>query len=582
MRYLALATDYDGTLAHDGHVSDAVIRALGRLRATGRKLVLVTGRELDPLIALFPEIAIFDLVVAENGGVLLDPQTRTLELLTEPPDERLVETLRARQVTPLAVGRTIIATWTPNEVAVLGAIRDLGLEQNVIFNKGAVMVLPPGVTKASGLSAALERLRLSPHNLVAVGDAENDHSMLRYAECGAAVANAVPMLKSDADLVLAGDHGDGVVELVDALAEGDLAVSPPVRERRKILVGHRVDGEEVTIPPAGTSLLVAGSSASGKSTLATGMLERLAAQGYQFCVIDPEGDYASLPGAIHLGGPGRGPVADEVLTALEKPTTNVVVSLVGLELHDRPPFFAALLPGIQERRVHTGRPHWILVDETHHLLPVDWKPAPTTLSQELSGMIYVTVHPGSVSPAVLATVRVVAALGEDPAGALSQFAQGSHRPAPVVTGETPERGEALLWFLESATAPFRLRIAPAASDRTRHRRKYAEGSLPPDRSFYFRGPGDRLNLRAQNLVLFSQIADGVDDETWLHHLRRGDYSSWLREAIKDGELADEVHAIETETARSAARVRRAAESAAESRRRVRAAIEERYTLPATG
>jgi HAD superfamily hydrolase (TIGR01484 family) len=578
MRYLALAADYDGTLAHDGHVSDAVVRALGRLRATGRKLLLVTGRELDSLISIFPESAIFDLIVAENGGVLFDPQTRTVALLTQPPDERLVETLRARQVAPLAVGRTIIATSTPNEVPVLGAIRDLGLEQNVIFNKGAVMVLPPGVTKASGLGAALERLRLSPHNLVAVGDAENDHSMLRFAECGAAVANAVAMLKSDADLVLTGDDGDGVIELVDALAEGDLAVSPPVRQRRTILLGHRVDGKEVTIPPAGTSLLVAGSSASGKSTLATGMLERLAAQGYQFCVVDPEGDYESLPGTIHLGGPDRAPVADEVLTALQKPGTNVVVSLMGLELHDRPPFFAALLPGMQELRVQTGRPHWILVDETHHLLPLRWEPAPTTLTQELSGMIYVTVHPGSVSPAVLATVRVVAALGEDPAGALRQFAEASHRSAPVVTGETPERGEALLWFLESDTAPSRLRIAPAESDRTRHRRKYAEGSLPPDRSFYFRGPGDRLNLRAQNLVLFSQIAEGVDDETWLHHLRRGDYSSWMREAIKDGELADEVQGIEAERFATSG----VAESAAESRRRVRAAIEARYTLPATG
>src|SRR5262249_54527734 len=154
-----------------------------------------------------------------------------------------------------------------------------------------------------------------------------------------------------------------------ALAEGDLTATPLARQRRTILLGHRVDGAEVTIPPAGTSLLVAGSSASGKSTLATGGLERLAAQGYQFCVIDPERDYEWLPGAIHLGGPDRAPVTAEVVTALDKPGANVVVSLVGLELHDRPPFFAALLPGLQELRVQTGRPHWILVDETHHLLP---------------------------------------------------------------------------------------------------------------------------------------------------------------------------------------------------------------------
>ena len=227
MRYLALAADYDGTLARNGQVGEGTIRALERLRATGRRLVLVTGRELDELLAIFADVALFDLVVAENGGVLFDPKTRTVEPLAGAPPERFVEALRARGIAPLAVGRTIVATWSPNEVAVLEVIRDLGLELHVIFNKGAVMVLPPEITKASGLMAALDRLRLSPHNVVAVGDAENDHSMLRLAEYGAAVANAVPMLKEGADLVLDRDHGEGVAELVDLLVENDLAARRP-------------------------------------------------------------------------------------------------------------------------------------------------------------------------------------------------------------------------------------------------------------------------------------------------------------------------------------------------------------------
>jgi len=202
---------------------------------------------------------------------------------------------------------------------------------------------------------------------------------------------------------------------------------------------------------------------------------------------------------------------------MEKPSANVVVSLVGLPLNDRPGFFATLLSRLQELRVQTGRPHWILVDETHHLLPVDWEPAPTVLTQELTGMIYVTVHPGSVSRAVLATVTTVAALGEDPAATLDDFARAVGRAEPHVTGEPPAAGEALLWVLDSGEPPFMLRVAPSESDRTRHRLKYAEGALPPDRSFYFRGPGKRLNLRAQNLVLFSQIADCVDDVASAHY-----------------------------------------------------------------
>jgi hypothetical protein len=103
-------------------------------------------------------------------------------------------------------------------------------------------------------------------------------------------------------------------------------------------------------------------------------------------------------------------------------------------------------------------------------------------------------------------------------------------------------------------------------ERRRHRRKYAEGELPADRSFYFRGPDQRLNLRAQNLKVFLQMAEGIDEATWRHHLENGDVAGWLREAIKDPELADEVAAL--------ARRRLPGD---ESRQQVRALIQERYT-----
>ncbi|HEX7216988.1 MAG TPA: phosphoglycolate phosphatase, partial [Methylomirabilota bacterium] len=131
-------------------------------------------------------------------------------------------------------------------------------------------------------------------------------------------------------------------------------------------------------------------------------------------------------------------------------------------------------------------------------------------------------------------------------------------------------GEALFWPPHGDAAPLAFRASAPRAERQRHVRKYAEGELGPDRSFYFRGPQDRLNLRAQNLGLFVQIAEGVDDETWLHHLRRGDYSRWFRDAIKNEDLAGEAATIEAT----------ADASAADSRARIRAAIDQRYTLPA--
>jgi HAD superfamily hydrolase (TIGR01484 family) len=249
VRYLALATDYDGTLAHHGRVADSTWAALRRLRASGRKVVLVTGRELPDLHTVCPSLDLFDRVVAENGGLLYRPATREEQLLAPAPPGEFVRALRERGVEPLSVGRTIVATWEPHENTVRQTIRDLGLELQVLFNKGAVMILLAGVNKATGLDAALAELQLSPHNVVAVGDAENDHAFLARCACAVAVANALPLLKEHADLVTAADHGAGVEELIAELLADDLGNREGLLSRRHIPLGQRPEGKEVRLPP---------------------------------------------------------------------------------------------------------------------------------------------------------------------------------------------------------------------------------------------------------------------------------------------------------------------------------------------
>src|SRR5262249_50213349 len=289
MRYLALAADYDGALAHHGRVAKSTLAALGRLRDSGRRLLLVTGRELNDLRSTFPHLDVFDRVVAENGALLYHPAQHAEKVLAPPPPPAFVAELQRRGVGPLSVGKAIVATWEPHQGTGLAIIRDLGLELQVIFNKGAVMVLPSGVNKATGLEAALEELGLSPHNAVGVGDAENDHAFLALCEGSVAVANALPAVKEKADLVTRGDHGAGVEELIARLVKDDLADLAPRLDHHAILLGKCADETEERIPPYGMNVLVAGSSGSGKSTLTTGVLERLAAANYQYAVIDPEG-----------------------------------------------------------------------------------------------------------------------------------------------------------------------------------------------------------------------------------------------------------------------------------------------------
>lgn len=571
MRYLALCCDYDGTLATHGRLLPETVEALERLIASGRRLLMVTGRELDDLQRVCERLDLFEYVVAENGALLYHPATRAEQALAPRAPDAFVAALRERGVERVSQGRVIVATWEPHETTVLETIRDMGLELQVIFNKGAVMVLPAGVNKATGLACALEKLGLSAHNAVGVGDAENDHALLRSCECSAAVANALPTLKDTADIVLERDHGAGVAELIDALLKDDLASCERKLVRHHILVGTAEDGTEVKLPPHGQNVLLIGTSGSGKSTLATGFLERLCAEKYTFCVIDPEGDYDTFAGAVAIGTPTRPPAIDEIVQLLSKPDTSCIVNLVGLPIADRPGFFASLAPRLQELRARCGRPHWLLIDEAHHLLPAEWEPGPLALPERLSGVLQISVHPDLIAAKALCDVKTLVVVGKHPDVAFKELGRVCEVPVPDVDTSDLEPGQALLWHVQGDAPPVRLKIAPSHTERRRHTRKYAEGELPPDRSFYFRGPQKKLNLRARNLIQFLQLAEGIDDDTWMHHLKNGDYSAWFSSAIKDSGLAATIRRVETDRQLSAAA----------SRDRVREAVEEQYTLPAT-
>src|SRR5680860_1838390 len=164
MRYLALATDYDGTLALHGRVHEPTLRSLEKLLTTNRKLILVTGRELDDLLDVFPHAHLFEWIVAENGLLLYKPPSKETVVLAESPSNEFILHLRSRGV-PISVGRNIVSTVRPHETAVLEVIRDLGLDIQLIFNKEAVMMLPAGFSKATGLTEALRKMGLSQHNI---------------------------------------------------------------------------------------------------------------------------------------------------------------------------------------------------------------------------------------------------------------------------------------------------------------------------------------------------------------------------------------------------------------------------------
>jgi hydroxymethylpyrimidine pyrophosphatase-like HAD family hydrolase len=568
LRYLALATDFDGTLASDGRVSEQAASALERLRVSGRRVILVTGRRLDELLKVCSCTGLFELVVAENGAIVYDPASRQQTQLANPPSERFVQRLRSRGVDPLEIGQVLVATHAPHRATVQDVIWELGLEVQVIGNRNTVMVLPAGINKATGLDYALRELGLSRHEVVGIGDAENDHSFLQRCECAVAVANAAQSTKEVAAIVTAAEDGSGVVELIDELIADDLRRMNGMLPQHWIVLGTRSDGGAVQLPPYGHNMLVAGPSGCGKSTLTAGIIERLIEKDYQVCVVDPEGDYGTLRDVVALGNQWRAPSVNEVLSILEDPKINLSVNLLGIPLDDRPGFFAQLIPNLQAMRARTGRPHWLILDEAHHMLPDTWGHTASVLPMRLQETLLVTVHPEHVAPAILAPIDVVVAIGHSPERTLAQFAQATDQALtwPEDLSYQPDR--VVAWFIRDGQPPFAMRAQRTRAERIRHHRKYAEGNLRWH-SFYFRGPDGRHNLKAQNLAVFCQIAQGIDETTWLYHLRRGDYSRWFRHAIKDEYLANEAQRVE----------RRTDLAPWQTRESIRELVNARYTLP---
>jgi hypothetical protein len=547
-----LATDYDGTIAQDNRVSPTTALALERVRASGRKVLLVTGRMLPDLQSVCPDLdRLFDAVVAENGALVYFPERREVRVQGDAPEPVLIQALRRRGV-PLDVGSAILATHARFAEAALAAVQESGVERTLVFNKGALMLLPGGVTKGTGLASALAALQLSRHNMVGIGDAENDHAFLAVCECAVAVADAVPALRERADYVTRAPAAAGAVEFIEEHLLRDLADIVPRLTRHHLALGEGPDGAAVAVPAHGTRLLVVGPSGSGKSTLTGVLAERVLEGRRSLVLIDPEGDYRTLAELEHVvvfGGKGEQalPSPDELGQLVRRPHDSLVLDLSAMGRAEKVAYATTVLGVVASVRSTSGLPHWLIIDEAHHVLPLEGSPAVDLLRPGAEGLALITLDAAALAPAVRALPNLVASTDMAAVQAGARVVLDARDADPVtvpLAGPPLARGEAALASLQAPPTLVRFRVGKRRAEHRRHVRKYTEGELPPDRSFFFRGPAGALNLRAANLVRFVELAEGVDEATWTHHLRGGEYSAWVRRSIKDPELADELAAVE--------------------------------------
>lgn len=415
MRYVVLAAGFDGTLARDGRCDERCIDALRELSATGRKLILVTGRELRPLLEIFPEARLFDYIVAENGAVLHRTATRQSEILGQAPAEILLQELRRQQIAPLSVGSSIVTTTAEHADTARAALRKLKLhlDYELVNNDDRLLILPPGVDKASGINEALRELGVSRHNLVAIGNGENDLPLFACAEHAVAVDNAPEAVKQAADRVTDGAYCDGFLELVRELVTTDLAHATP---RRRVVLGRDEQQHEVALSPCRDSVLVSGADETLRAIICNRLLEQLMQQDYQCCVIgadrnmpiaSPRGAFASMSS---WGDAHDTPRLTDVLTALEQPTHSIEINLAALPVETRPVFVDALLLQLQALHDRAGRPHCILIHHADRFLVGAQAGAAIRRLSEVT-MIYSSAEAGLLPRTILEDVKLTISTG---------------------------------------------------------------------------------------------------------------------------------------------------------------------------
>jgi hydroxymethylpyrimidine pyrophosphatase-like HAD family hydrolase len=543
--FRAVAFDLDGTLTTDDRVSPEVLAAVRETRAD-RAVLLVTGRVHSALDSHFPGLTDqFDAVVTENGSVLRTALGR--RSLHEPVDLAVDKALADRGVRAER-GEVLVAIDGRDAPIATSVITELGLDHQVVHNRGSAMILPAGVTKGSALITALDELGLSPHNTIAVGDAENDLSLLRSAEVGVAVNNAVPSLAEHADLVLDRPNGEGVTELLNGpLLRGHERLCPT---RRWVPIGWHEDDSPAMMAASQSSVLITGDTGAGKSFLAGLLAERWIDAGYAVLVIDPEGDHRGLAerAGVHLiDAAAHLPNPPDLLALMRPRHTSLVLDLSGLDIDSQLAYLRRMPDALTAERVLHGVPHWIIYEEAHQRSWLGDNAFPLGIAEV--GACLVTWRPELLPEDLVATVEFTIALELPSPGT----------GGPSARGGTISKG--------SETQAFR--VGERSIPHVRHRHKYAAMPLPAERRFQFRGePGDRAS--AATLEEFCGQLMACDLDTLEYHLAHGDFSRWITGTLADRVLGTECTLIERDV-----QGRRAA-VLEHARQQLREAIDRRY------
>ena len=549
VKLTAIALDYDGTIAVRDAMDADARAAIGAARDAGIAVVLATGRRLTDLKRVAGDISCFDAVVAENGAVVDFPSRGRHTVLGHVPTAAFVDELRRRGIA-FDLGESLIEADASTSATIIDVIHALQQPLVLTFNRGRVMVLPQAIGKSTGLREALKTLRLSIHNTIGIGDAENDHDLLHACEVGVAVRWGSPALLAVADDVIPGPGPSAVAGYIREMTRRG-TLSAAQMGRRRILLGRQHNGAAVTLAVRGRPVLIAGEPGSGKSWLAGLMCEQLILLGYSLCIIDPEGDYASLealPNVTVLGGDDPPPRARELTRALRHPENSVVIDLSKVRHPEKVQYLDTVMDLLVRLRRQTGLPHRIVVDEAHYLLSC--KASCALAESDSSGLTLITYRVSTIANAISLpqdAVRLVTqetdpqeidalrAMCSTPATAISAsvFRDLQSNEAAILPGAE-----------ETGGCVTRFQVGERLTTHVRHRTKYLDMPVPDAQAFVFSVSGRPMS-RARTLKEFVGLIAALPEGVLQGHLERHDFSRWIADVFRDAALAARIRGFES-------------------------------------
>jgi hydroxymethylpyrimidine pyrophosphatase-like HAD family hydrolase len=548
VKFGVLALDYDGTIARDGVLDPEVRSAIAEVRKHGIAVVIVTGRILAELEQVAGDLHFVDAVVGENGAVMWFANGHTRQLAYSTSTQFLQE-LRRRGL-GFKAGQCVVELDAGAAPQVLAVIRELELPLVLLFNRGRLMVLPQAVSKGAGLREALATLRLSVHNAIAIGDAENDHDLLATCELGVAVSWGSRLLQEAADEVLQGNGPTAVAEYIRRAAK-NLRLPPEKIGQHRMSLGTAEDGRELTLAVRGFNTLIAGDPRSGKSWVTGLMCEQFILQGYSVCVIDPEGDYRTLetlPGVVVFGGEDPPPELPDLARVLRHPDMSVVIDLSHAPYQEKMNYMKSLLPMLAAIRRSTGLPHRIVIDEAHYFLH---EPnVGELLDLTLGAYTLVTYRLADLHPDVrnalecIIVKRTTEPRENQTLMEMLQAKGGCTTTLSNLASLGVDEAVLLPGMQETGGQCLKFKLFPRLTSHVRHKAKYLDVQLLVEQGFWFTNDGKTVAGPARTLKGFLALLGHAPAAVLAGHAQRGDFSRWIADVFHDHALASEIRKVE--------------------------------------